>query len=597
MSHNEQSNDEIMTRSGRRRALASSQKIEDPHVKKNSFLGAAGIATLGLVITRIVSVVYLIPFSAMTFGQPSMNAVYNNANTIFVPFYELSLAGLPSAIAYLVSLYNSKNEYKTSNRVLKYSLITMLVLGGTITLIFVIMTPFYAKFQILNPGSAEALKYAKLPYVPSMNFVAVYESLKTAMYVIAPALLLTPILSGMRGYLQGFKTWTGVSISQVVEQLFRTVLLLILLYVCLTYLELPREQSMAISMIAIPLAAAAAISVLLPFFRSVRKEHVFKMEHESKESTESTKELFKIIFKTALPFVLAGIATTLYTQITMFTFKNTYMWAQGVPLATAETQLMIINEWSSKLVSIPLTFSLALSGTIVSFITASYESKKYGEVKKYTVRSYRMTTFFTLGIVLGMVGLIVPLVTFFNGATNAMTVYKIARFDAFRGVLFAFLGITISILQAVGQKNRAVVYGLIGPAVKLILNVPFIYLFGTFGDILATMFGIGTVVVIATIQIVKVTKIKPGMIIKTVLKTFIAGIPMLLAIDGVNYLVTLLMPAFIQTRFGALVHMVLGFIVGAPIFLVIADRIGLISETFGKEVTLRNFIQKAILKR
>ena len=80
---------------------------------RNSFAGAAMISTVGLVITRVISVIYVIPYSAMVMDTDA-STVYNWAFAMYLPFYELSLAGLPFAIARLISMYNAKEEYTTS---------------------------------------------------------------------------------------------------------------------------------------------------------------------------------------------------------------------------------------------------------------------------------------------------------------------------------------------------------------------------------------------------------------------------------------------------------------------------------------------------
>lgn len=548
---------------------------------RNSFAGAAMISTVGLVITRVISVIYVIPYSAMVMDTDA-STVYNWAFAMYLPFYELSLAGLPFAIARLISMYNAKEEYTTSNRVLKYAQRLMLGMGTLLFVLFIAFSGFYTYFKT-SIGTTPEL----------------YTALQRAIYMLSPALILIPFMSGMRGYLQGFQSVIGVAISQVAEQVVRVGVLLGTLYVGIYVLGYAHGDVMGYAMLSIPLAGLAAMLVMIPYYRRARREHFFEMEKYNEKSKYETKYLVKQIAFTAIPFVLSSLATTLYGQITNYSFEAIQIWS-GVPAKTAELQFQIINEWSSKLVSIPLTFSMALSFAIISFITAAYESGNRKEMKKYTIKSFRMTSFFTLGSVLAMVALAVPLVTFFYGTWQNNYHIEIAnalKLDGFRGVLFAFEVVTIAIMQGLGRKNKAVYYSYMGPLVKLILNIPLVYFLGIYGDILATIIGLLVVVILCTRNIMSITGVKVRFITKTIIKTFIAGVPMVLSIVLLNYVFSTFATSLYQNRGFSIIYLGIAGIIGLIPFLFISDRIGLLREVFGPEVTMKNFMHRIIVRR
>ncbi|MGL5042602.1 MAG: polysaccharide biosynthesis C-terminal domain-containing protein [Culicoidibacterales bacterium] len=545
---------------------------------RNSFASAAMISTVGLILTRVISVIYVIPYSKMTMNTDAAT-VYNWAFYMYLPFYELSLAGLPFAIARLIAMYNAKKEYTTSNRVLKYSQIMMLIMGTTLCLCFIAFSGVYASFKT---GLARPDLYAPL---------------QQALLVIAPSLILIPLMSGMRGYLQGFQSVTGVAISQVVEQIVRVSILLVTLYVGIYVWGNAHGYVMSYAMVSIPFAGLAAIFIMIPYYRGVRRLHLTQMKQAAENSRYKTKYLIKQIALTAIPFVLASFATTLYGQITNLTFENVQVWS-GVSAKTAELQLQIIAEWSSKLVAIPLTFSMALSFAIISFITGAFEGNNTKEVRKYTVKSYGMTTFFTLGSVLAMITLAVPLVSFFYGTEPYhLEIAQALRLDGFRGVLFAFEVVTIAIMQGLGQKNKAVLYSYAGPVVKLALNIPLVYFLGIYGDILATIIGLLVVVILCTKKIIVITSIKPSELYRTIIKTAMASFPMVIVIIGMNILVPAIFPTIFTSRVLALIYIAGTGLLAIIPFLYISDKIGLLQEIFGKEITMTNFIKKIIIRR
>ena len=75
-------------------------KIPD-NLKKSSFVNGALFVTICIIITKILGVLYVIPFHAMI-GE-SGGALYGYAYTIYVFFLSISSAGIPLAISKIIS--------------------------------------------------------------------------------------------------------------------------------------------------------------------------------------------------------------------------------------------------------------------------------------------------------------------------------------------------------------------------------------------------------------------------------------------------------------------------------------------------------------
>ncbi|GBU10400.1 polysaccharide biosynthesis protein [Erysipelotrichaceae bacterium] len=522
--------------------------------KNQSFVSVALISTIGLFLTRIISVAYLIPFAAMVFNT-NANYVNSYAYTMFQPFYELSLAGLPLAIARLISIYNVNGQYKTANEVLKIAQRLMLVLGLVLMVLFVLFAQPFGQFKAPdNPELAQATTLA--------------------LYIMAPALVLIPILSGMRGYLQGFKTVIGVSISQVVERLAYVIILLSTLYITLNFFKIESGKAIAYAFIALPIATIITIFTLYPFYAKTRREHKILMETSLDQIGSDKKFISRQLILTALPFVISGLAATLYSQITLFTFEKIRIFAGATELL-AKSEYTVINQWSDKLVSIPLTFSLAISVAIISFVTSAYESQDMRQTRKYVKKSYRMIFFTTLSAVLIMVTLSVPLITFFYNLDNVTTQFiaAVLRVDGFRGMAFALETISVSVLLAFGEKKKALIYSAIGPVVKLILNFPLVYFFGVYGDIFATMLGLLMIVYLSTRDILKLVDLKPYFIYNAIGKTIICSIPGFFLTLACNSLIMQFVPAVFEGRLLALIYLVLLGVINLAIIWLMSKKI------------------------
>ena len=72
-------------------------------MKKDSFIKGAVIATLGIVIVKLIGLLYVIPFRAIIGEQGG--ALYGYAYNIYSLFLAVSSAGFPFAISKLTSEY------------------------------------------------------------------------------------------------------------------------------------------------------------------------------------------------------------------------------------------------------------------------------------------------------------------------------------------------------------------------------------------------------------------------------------------------------------------------------------------------------------
>ena len=86
-------------------------------MKKNSFVEGTFIATLAIVVTKILGMLYVIPFYSIIGTQGS--ALYSYAYNIYVMFLGISSAGIPSAMSKIVSEYDSTGQKEAKVRSFK----------------------------------------------------------------------------------------------------------------------------------------------------------------------------------------------------------------------------------------------------------------------------------------------------------------------------------------------------------------------------------------------------------------------------------------------------------------------------------------------
>ena len=112
-------------------------------MKKSSFVNGALITTIGIIITKILGVLYVIPFHAII-GEAG-GALYGYAYTIYLLFMSLSSAGIPLAISRIVSEYQTLGYYNIKKRAFVLGKRIALVLGIISFMIIMIFAPLLAK--------------------------------------------------------------------------------------------------------------------------------------------------------------------------------------------------------------------------------------------------------------------------------------------------------------------------------------------------------------------------------------------------------------------------------------------------------------------
>ena len=155
-------------------------------MKRSSFKQGAFIATFAIILTKIIGIVYVIPFYKVIGEQGG--ALYGYAYTIYATFLSVSTVGIPLAISKLISEYNAKGYYHTRERVYKQG---RRVLALFAIVVFALLFIFAKPIANMIIGDIEGGNTIK-------DIVYVIR-------VIATAILIIPSLSVSRGYLQGNK--------------------------------------------------------------------------------------------------------------------------------------------------------------------------------------------------------------------------------------------------------------------------------------------------------------------------------------------------------------------------------------------------------
>ena len=268
-------------------------------MKKSSFIEGTVIATLAIIITKILGMLYVIPFYAMIGVQGS--ALYAYAYNIYVIFLDISSAGLPVAISKIIKEYNTLGMMDAKVRAYR--------LGKRI-ISFVSIAAFLVLFLF-----AENLATLIIGELQGGNTIA---DVTFVIRCVSFAILVIPFLSVSKGYLQGHNIIHVSSFSQVIEQVVRITVILGGCYLSLNVLHLSLTTSVGIAVFGAFVGGLIAILYIFKNMRKNKKELGF--ESVEKKDTLTNKEIIKKIAMYAIPFII--IETIFFPLQIISTFKS-----------------------------------------------------------------------------------------------------------------------------------------------------------------------------------------------------------------------------------------------------------------------------------
>ncbi len=533
-------------------------------MKKNSFINGALISTIGIVTTKFLGIIYVIPFYAII-GEANI-ALYGYAYTIYNLFLSLSTVGIPPAMSKLISEYNTLGYYDTKERAYKLGKRLLVVLGIVLFMVMFVGAPFIAH-QIMGNNTGGNSK----------------ESITFVIRIISTAILVVPLLSVTKGYLQGHKFMTPSSVSQVIEQVVRIAVILIGSYLCMRVFNVGVTNAIGVAVFGATVGAIVALSYLLIKIKKNKKDIIKETKDEEIKKEEkkiSNKAIIKKLLIYSVPFISFGLALSVYDYIDMTTIIGT-LTDLGFKTKDAESVLGVINTTGNKLNSVVLAISTGLMTSLVPNITASFVKGDKKDVKKKVNQSFLMLLYVTMPMAVGLSILAGPVFNAFYGASTWGP--KVFCFTIFIALFRCMFTTSISIAQSLNKFKNVFLSIIAGIIVKLVLQIPMMHLFNAlglypfWGSTLATLIGLSTSVITNLVVINKTV----GLDLKEYLKKMIKFIYPLLIMIIVLIVMKVFLPFNLTNRLTSIITILLYTIVGAIIYFGITIKNGAFSNIFG----------------
>lgn len=537
-------------------------------MKKNSFINGAIIATLAIVVTKILGIIYVIPFYAII-GESNI-ALYGYAYTIYNLFLALSTVGIPPAMSKLISEYNTLEYYNTKERAYKLGKRLLISLGVILFIIMFFAAPFISN-QIMGDVTGGNSK----------------ESITFVIRVISTAILVVPFLSVTKGYLQGHKFITPSSISQVIEQLVRIAVILIGSYLCVNVFNLGVTKAIGVAVFGATIGALFALIYLLIKIKK-NKEKIVKTNKLKKEEKNITnKMIIKKLLIYSVPFISFGLALSVYDYIDMTTIIKA-LTNIGFKTKDAESILGVINTTGNKLNSVVLAISTGLMTSLVPNITSSFVKGNLDDVRKKVNQSFLMLLYITMPMTVGL-SILAELV-FYSFYGPSLWGPKVFCFSIFVALFRCIFTTSVSITQSLNKFKNVFLSIIAGILVKLLLQIPLINLYDIigirpfWGATTATLIGLATSFIINLVVINRTVKLDIKEILKKAYKFIYPLILMIILLLVMKNFI----PFNITNRFHTIILIIIYALSGSLLYFALTIKNGIFKEIFGDEI-LRKF--------
>lgn len=440
-------------------------------LKKTNFLEGAFIATLCIIITKIIGIIYVIPFYKIIGEQGG--TLYGYAYNIYNVFLIISSAGIPLAISKLTSEYNTLNMQNKKTRM--YQIATKAIMAFS-TISFLICFIFAPQLSNLIIGELEGGNTLK-----DVTFV---------IRIISLALLVIPFLSIERGYLQGHRYIKEPSISQVIEQIVRIAIIIIGSFLCTYIFKLPIRFSVGISVFA---ACIGGISSYIYLHCVVRKnKHELVPSEKVKSTKQEDKEIIKKIVLYSIPFVIISLTNTLYTSTDMILIIKTLP-KLGFSAMDTEFISSVFTTWGLKFNTIITAIPNGLIISLIPNMVKDYTEKNMTAVNSNFNKCLKIILLIIAPIAIFMSGMSNSLWNVFYGPNSYGS--SIIKYSIIVTIVDCLYIVTNSLLQSLNKPKLIYTSVITGTLINLFLDIPLMNLFhklslpAYYGAITATLIG------------------------------------------------------------------------------------------------------------
>lgn len=473
----------------------------------DSFIKGAFILGISGVFVKIIGAFFRIPLANLL--GPEGISYYSSAYPIYNFFIVLATAGLPTALAKIISEQRAMGDYRNLDRTFKSGLLLMSAVGLFGTLVMFFGADLIVK-GIKNENAALAFK------------------------ALAPAIVIVSVMAVFRGFFQGFQHMKPFASSQIYEQFARVI---VGYGLAVFFLTSGTDIAAAGATFGATTGAIAGLAVIFFMYRRFRKANRDMFLSNMSGELIPKRTLIKRIVQIAIPITLGAAVMPLMNTIDVMLVMNRLT---DIGLGEEANDLYgMLSGYAATLVNLPQVITSAIQISIVPAVAALFVRSQVNDLSRTIQNGIRMTLIISLPATAGLVLLAQPIMELLypRQVEFAQTTGNILSILGFGVIFLGMFQVTTGILQGLSLQNRPAMNLMIGAVIKIILTyvlvgIPSINIYGAAYSTLAA-YGIATLLNLITMS--KRANIRfeaKKVLVKPLIAVFVMSIVVLIGYHG-----------------------------------------------------------------
>ena len=410
--------------------------------KAESFLKGTLILTVASFVVKVIGSLNWIFVSRILGGEGI--GLYQMAFPIYFFAMSISQAGVPVAISIITTERVALKDVFGARRVFRISM-TLMVFTG---LLFSLLTYFGAGWLIEWQFIRDPRAYM-------------------AVVALSPTIFFVTLLASSRGYLQGWQRMTPTAVSQIVEQIFR-----VLTMVLFASLLLPMGLDYAAAGASLGAFAGAIGGLLVLVYyhwkldKDIEREYGPNLAPPQGEAPAPLGAIVRRIFSLALPVSAASIMLPIVSNLDLLIVPQRLEVA-GYTVPQATELFGYLTGMAVPLVNLATILTASLAVSIVPAISEARALKDTQRVYNQTAAAVRISNFVCFPAFVIVFVLATPISTLIYNAPGAGPAVLVSSLSI---VLLGLHQVSTAVLQGLGHPKIPMINMILAAAVKVALN-------------------------------------------------------------------------------------------------------------------------------
>ena len=405
--------------------------------KGQNYLHGAAILTAGVIVMKILGFLYKMPIGNIIGddGYSMFLATYNVYNV----FLTLSTAGLPIALARLISEAHAENRPMQVRRTFRVAWWTFFAIGFVCSLVMALFPRFIAGEILHNPDAALSIR------------------------VMSPSVLLVCLVSAYRGYCQGFGDMIPTTVGQVLEVLVKFAVGL-----ALAWLFMSRGYGKPVGSAGAIFGVTAGSAAALAFMWLFKRRHYREEEIAEPDRPDSHAQILRRFLRIGIPIALGSSVLALLNLVDSSLCMGRLQQAAGFSYGQAQVLYGVYGK-AQTIFNLPAAIITPLTISVVPAITAAIVRREDDLATKISEDSMRIAAVLSLPMGVGLAVLAKPIMGVIYPGSHASG----ASLLALLGLASIFVCMVLmenAVLQATGHELLPMISMIVGGVIKVVIN-------------------------------------------------------------------------------------------------------------------------------